>query len=209
MFKKTKTRLLNEIKKDLVENTEKVNTPLSLFKKIDKAFIDPPKQFIEPEIVDDMDIIAEDLELAKEDIREEIDVNNKVYEIKTLEDKLNLLLDKANSGNDSHGVKSHIGAKLEQTIKKRIQLFCGEDGNLLIERLREMAFYSYDPQVDGVRPRWSEETVRFAVKMLIDNGYDKPKEVKEVNISVEHKIDDYLKRIHQNRLKLLGHDDAN
>jgi len=265
-------------KSTLINNSDKVNTEFTLFKKVDKVFIESPNTNSK---------IIKNKKLPKVKTIDEITTNNltsdsnsidEVYEvdeikvpvtneaivmtmIKTIQkdksytssnltsdtitiepqimdewdrqtyknelerlqskmeevNKLNILEEKLDEEiipkedrkyiNPSFKYNSEItgkGKKSARSIQNYLSVKLGTDGRKLLDRIIEQALYTYDSSIDTSGPRYTDETIRFSQKILMDFGYPKPahKEEKLVEVSIEHKLDDALRMIHENRQKV-------
>jgi hypothetical protein len=181
-------------KEAMVKNSENLNTPISLFNKVPSSMVEGPKQFnddhvdiitVEPEVLDQWD----EQEKERDDcIIKEIEKEWDVVDSKPAE---------------TFSAKGHKEKARKRTLQKYISLKCGSDGRKLLDRIIEQAFYTWDSTVD-VKPKYSDETVRFSQKLLFEWGYSKPaqKEEKTIEVTVEHRMDEALRLIHENRKKV-------
>jgi len=198
-------------KKSLVKNSEKINTPFSLFSEVDQDFIE------RPQTIEEVEFITEDLTPEEEEqfeIQRQFNLKQKeIHELHMIETEGNveILSDEEKDYLDTSKLKrikmppSNKGKR--RAVEQYLSVKLGSDGRRLTDRLIEQALYIYDSEVDGINPRYTDETVRFSQKALLDFGFYKPtlKQEKTVDVSVEHKLDDALQAIHDNRerIKLL------
>lgn len=185
------------VKDKLVENTDKVNTPIQLFSKVPTSLVQPPIRLneqediitVEPEVDKQMEM--SDIKAQEEREEQELRQIEKDWEV--VEDMPDI------SFSDRHSRTK----KATRTIQKYIALKVGKDGKRLIDRIIEQAFYCWDTTIDA-KPKYSDETVRFSQKLLFEWGYSKPavKEEKVLEVTVEHKLDQALKQIHENRERI-------
>jgi hypothetical protein len=185
---------------NLVENTDEVNTPIQLFSKVPTNLIQPPIRLNDEDIITvdpEVDKRMMDCDIKDQEIRDEIELEEIEKDWEVVEDLP-----------DFTPIQKQLKTKKrDRTIQKYIALRVGKDGKRLIDRIIEQAFYCWDTTID-VKPRYSDETVRFSQKLLFEWGYSKPavKEEKVLEVTVEHKLDQALKQIHENRkrVKLLN-----
>jgi len=198
-------------KKSLVKNSEKINTPFSLFSEVDQDFIE------RPQTIEEVEFITEDLTPEEEEqfeIQRQFNLKQKeIHELHMIETEGNveILSDEEKDYLDTSKLKrikmppSNKGKR--RAVEQYLSVKLGSDGRRLTDRLIEQALYIYDSEVDGINPRYTDETVRFSQKALLDFGFYKPtlKQEKTVDVSIEHKLDDALQAIHDNRerIKLL------
>jgi hypothetical protein len=195
----------------LVKNSEKVNTELELFTMVDKDLIERPK-IIEEEVIAEVVTEEEDIELERQrkmNLRRmevtqlaKIEEENNIRVLNPLTKKR--YLDTTQMPN----IKINTARARKKPVEQYLSVKLGSDGRKLLDRIIEQALYVYDPIRDKGTPKYSDETIRFSQKILFDYGFYKPtiKQEKTVDVSVEHRLDDALRIIHENRerIKLLN-----
>lgn len=184
-----------KIKNQVLDNNGELNTPLTLFKKVSTKYVAPPVKFDDDIITVDPEVDAKMVEEDKkaQELKDEVELEEIEKEWEVVEDLPDFTTIE----------KKNKTTKVNKTIQKYIALKVGKDGKRLIDRIIEQAFYEWD-QIKEVKPKYSDETVRFSQKLLFEWGYSKPavKEEKSVEVTVEHKLDEALKQIHLNREKV-------
>jgi hypothetical protein len=201
----------NKKNKTLVKNSDKINTKLNLFNMVDGDLIERPKTGDIEDVI--AEIVTEEEEIELEKKRK---LNLKRLEVTQLakieqENDITILNDFTRKRYLDTAKLPTIKVDTARARKKPVEQYLsvklGSDGRKLLDRIIEQALYVYDAERDKGKPKYPDETVRFSQKILFEYGFFKPtiKQEKTVDVSVEHKLDDALKAIHDNRerIKLL------
>jgi hypothetical protein len=197
------------IDKGLVVNNERVNAPFNLFSRVHPSLIEGP---ITPE--PNNDIICDDftkeekiLNRKKENLNKIKQVSaklakmEKVYDVEILTDEQRDLVDP----DTLKRIKLPNNKQKRDMIQDYLSVKLGSDGRKLLDQIIVQAMYQFDPETEVVK-KYSDETIRFSQKILMEYGFFKPTVMKSNAVTVEHKLDSALKAIHDNRerIKLLN-----
>lgn len=97
------------------------------------------------------------------------------------------------------GGKRNRNKRLEKYLDMKI----GEDGKRAIDRLLDIAFYTYDSEKDGAKPLHGTANQLEAIKVILAYQFGRPKQSIEkqvdIDLSVEHRIAHVTKLLQQNK----------